>query len=80
MENAKINAIYKNFLSTEEYQHRFKDIKIDLVWLEDKISLKEMLRLEAMVSAYGIQNASAMFESGFQYAWNLFHDLMDEQM
>ena len=38
-----------------------------------------MLRLEAMIATYDIQNASALFESGFQYAWNLFHDLTEEQ-
>lgn|GEM_PF-560806 len=75
----KIDSIYKDFLYSEEYQKTFRDMSFDISWLEGKISRAEMMRLEEVVSDYGVSNSNALFECGFRYAWDLLRELSGKQ-
>lgn len=76
MKNDKIISIYNSFLNSSEYQQIFRNINFDLTWLDEKLSVRDLLKLEDMISAYANCNNSTHFECGFRYAWELFHDLL----
>lgn len=72
MDDDRILKIYQSFLKSREYDEKFKNIDFDISWLNEKLTTKDILKLEDIIVRYASLNYKTMFKCGFAYAWELF--------
>ncbi|SHL27912.1 hypothetical protein SAMN02745136_04542 [Anaerocolumna jejuensis DSM 15929] len=76
----RISAIYYSFLQSHEYDENFKNIEFDISWLEQKLEISDILKLEELIMSYNLQTYQTTFECGFTYAWELFYECQERKI
>lgn len=72
--DSRIPGIFEKFSNSWEYNHVLMQNEIDIGWLEEKLDIKDMRKLESYILSYGSRNDLLVFRLGFRYAWSLFHE------
>lgn len=80
MQHNRISAIYYAFLQSHEYDENFKNIEFDIFWLEQKLEISDILKLEELIMSYNLQTYQTTFECGFTYAWELFYECQERKI
>lgn len=80
MQHNRISAIYYTFLQSHEYDENFKNIEFDISWLEQKLEISDILKLEELIMSYNLQTYQTTFECGFTYAWELFYECQERKI
>lgn len=73
-----ISEIYKSFLDNRQLEEELRKNCFDITWLDGKLSTKDILKLESMITSYANRNEEIFFKAGFLYAWDLFEQCKRE--
>lgn len=76
---SRIREIYENYSNTQEFNKILACNRFDIDWLLESLDHETFQKLEDYVLSYCSRNDELLFQLGFQYAWSLFTECMNQE-